>query len=344
MEKDKIIMILKFAGIVLAFLLVSVIVSMVLWFNMSKDATYTPDPSNPLGEDGYEEVTLIDIPRHTNVFIAGVDAQTHTLTDFMMVGTYDSETTKIDFINIPRDTSCVLNDEQRAEVKEAGIKVPSEIGLNELHSYTRKLGMPFLTSYMEEMLGIEIQYYILVDLDVLHDLIDAMGGVYFDVPQRMYYNDNAGNLHIDLQPGYQLLDADQCEELLRFRHGYANADLGRIEVQQDFLAAMMEQLLTLDTFLDNPVDFTTTVFKNVETNATPTDIAKYVQEIPKIQPSNITFHTPVYADIQRYVYLDELELAKLVDEIFYDIEPVVEETATEATEGETVESETTTEE
>ncbi len=330
MDKDKIITVLKFGGIVFSFLIVSIVVSMVLWFNLAKNATFTPEPSNPIGED-YAEETLINIPRHTNVFIAGVDAETHTLTDFMMVGSYDKDTGEIDFINIPRDTACTLNSEQRAELSAEGIYVPDTIKLNELHSYTRKLGMDFLTSYMEDFLGVEIQYYALVDLNVLHDLVTAMGGVYFDVPMDMYYNDNAGDLHINLTAGYQLLDADECEQLLRFRKGYANADLGRIEVQQDFLAAMMEQLLQYDTFLSNPVEFTTAVFKNVETNVTPMDLTKYVQELPKIRPENIEFHTPEIDYTNRYVYLDELELQKLVDEIFYDIEPVVEEVPVDGT-------------
>ncbi len=336
MDRDKIIMILKLSGIVLAFLVVSVVVSMVLWFNLAKNATFTPEPSNPIGEE-YVEQTLINIPRHTNVFIAGVDAETHTLTDFMMVGSYDKETGEIDFINIPRDTACSLNGELEAEANAAGIYVPDTIKLNELHSYTRTLGMDFLTKYMESFLGVDIEYYALVDLDVLHELVTAMDGVYFDVPQDMYYNDYAGDLHINLKAGYQLLDADEAEQLLRFRKGYANADLGRIEVQQDFMLAMLEQILQLDSFLSNPVEFTTAVFKNVETNAKPMDLTKYVQEIPKLQPSKIEFQTPEIDYTNRYVYLDELELQKLVDEIFYDIEPIVEEVPVEGaeTEGET---------
>ncbi len=338
MDRDKIIMVLKLSGIIFAFLVLSIVVSLVLWFNLAKNATYTPQPSNPIGED-YGEETLINIPRHTNVFIAGVDAETHTLTDFMMVGSYDKDTGEIDFINIPRDTECTLNEEQRAELSEAGIRVPNTIKLNELHSYTRKLGMEFLTSYMEDYLGIEIEYYALVDLDVLHDLVDAMGGVYFDVPRDMKYDDYAGDLHINLTAGYQLLDADEAEQLLRYRKGYATQDIERISVQQDFMAAMIEQLLQLDTFLSNPIEFINVVFKNVETNVTPMDLTRYVQEIPKLNPNNIEFHTPKIADMAGYVYLDELELQKLVDEIFYDIEPVVEEIPVEGTE---IEGETST--
>ncbi len=318
-KNEKTLTVLKFIGIVLAFILISIIGSVALWVNLSKNATYTPEPSNPLGE--YGEQTLIDIPRHTNVFIAGVDAETGTLTDFMIVGSYDKDTGEIDFISIPRDTACSLTDEQRAKTEAEGIYVPDTIKLNELHSYTKDMGMEFLTEYQEDLLGIEIQYYALVDLNVLHDLIDGMGGVWFDVPQDMYYTDNAQGLYIDLEAGYQLLDADQCEQLLRYRHGYARGDIARIEVQQAFLKAMMEQLLSLDTFMSNPVDFTISIFGNIETNATAMDVVRYSQELTKISASNITFQTAPIDYIDRYVYLDEYELSKMVDEIFYDIEP-----------------------
>ncbi len=318
-KKDKTITVLKFIGIVLIFVLISVVGSIALWLQLGKNATYTPDPSNPLGD--YSEETLIDIPRHTNVFIAGVDAETGTLTDFMIVGSYDKDTGEIDFISIPRDTACTLNAEQRAKTEAEGIYVPETIKLNELHSYTKDMGMEFLTEYQEDLLGIDIQYYALVDLNVLHELVNAMGGVWFDVPQDMYYTDNAQGLYINLKAGYQLLDADQCEQLLRYRHGYARGDLARIEVQQAFLEAMMEQLLSLDSFLKNPVEFITSVFRNIETNATAMDVARYAAEIPKISATNITFQTAPIDYVERYVYLDEYELSKLVDEIFYDIEP-----------------------
>ncbi len=328
-NKNTTLTVLKFTGIVLFFVILSVVTSIAMWLYLGKNATYTPTPSNPLGE--YSEESLVDIPRHTNIFIAGVDAETGTLTDFMMVGSYDKDTGEIDFINIPRDTACTLNDELRAKTEAEGIYVPNTIKLNGLHSYTKDMGMEFLTEYQEDLLGIEIQYYVLVDLNILHNLIDNMGGVWFDVPQEMKYTDRAQGLYIDLQPGYQLLDADQCEQLLRYRHGYARGDIARIEVQQAFMKAMMEQLLSLDSFLSNPAGFISTVFTNVETNATPMDVARYAQEIPKISANNITFQTAPIASIETYVYLDDYELAKLVDKIFFDIEPEPE--VPEGTEG-----------
>ncbi len=310
---------LQFIGIVLIFIVLSIAISLGLWFKLGSNATYTPEPSNPFGDE-YGEKTLIDIPRHTNVLIVGVDRATGTLTDFIVVGSYDKDTGEVDFISLPRDTAISLNDEQKAELREQGIYVPNTIKLNELNSYTRSLGIEYINDFVEDMLGIQLDYYVRVDLNVLQDLVDAMGGVYFDVPQRMYYVDKAQGLYIDLQPGPQLLDADQAEQLLRFRR-YPMGDLRRIEVQQEFLKAMLDQLLSLDTFLSNPIEFISAVFKNVETNATIMDISKYVHEVPKIKIENITFQTAPIGNIDTYVYLNYKELGELVDKIFYDIEP-----------------------
>ena len=49
------------------------------------------------------------------------------------------------------------------------------------------------------------------------NIIDAIGGVEFDVPIRMFYNDPEQNLHIDLQKGKQLLNGKKAEMLVRFR-------------------------------------------------------------------------------------------------------------------------------
>ncbi len=319
MNSGKLISALQFVSIVLIFIIVSVVISAGVWFKLGSNATYTPEPSNPFGDE-YEEKSLIDIPRHTNVLIVGVDRLTATLTDFIVVGSYDKETGEVDFISIPRDTAISLNDKQHAELRQQGIYVPNTIKLNELNSYTKSLGIEYLNGFIEDMLGIQLDYYVKVDLNVLQDLVNAMGGVYFDVPQRMYYVDKAQGLYIDLQPGPQLLNSDQVEQLLRFRQ-YPMGDIDRIEVQQDFLTEMLDQLLSLDTFLSNPIEFITAVFKNVETNATVVDISKYIHEIPKIKIENITFQTAPIGNIGTYVYLNYKELSKVVDEIFYDIEP-----------------------
>ena len=75
--------------------------------------------------------------------------------------------------------------------------------------------------------------------------VDLLGGVDFEVPMAMNYDDPTQNLHIHLQPGLQHLSGEQVMGLCRYRSGYASGDLGRIEMQQQFLRACLEQFTEL---------------------------------------------------------------------------------------------------
>ena len=79
----------------------------------------------------------------------------------------------------------------------------------------------------------------LVNLEAFRETVDLVGGVEFDVPQDMYYQDPTQNLHIDLKAGKQLLDGEKAMELVRFRKGYASQDIQRTKVQQEFLNDMI---------------------------------------------------------------------------------------------------------
>ena len=82
-------------------------------------------------------------------------------------------------------------------------------------------------------------------------IVDAMGGVWFDVPRNMNYDDPYQDLHIHQEKGYRLLTGDDAMQVLRYRHdndmryGYPDGDLGRIKTQQGLLKAMIEQLMSL---------------------------------------------------------------------------------------------------
>ena len=82
------------------------------------------------------------------------------------------------------------------------------------------------------MLGFEVDGYVEVNLEAFVEIIDLMGGVTFDVPQRMYYSDPSQNLYIDLYPGEQTLTGDQAIGVVRYRSGYAAGDIRRTEVQR----------------------------------------------------------------------------------------------------------------
>ena len=131
-----------------------------------------------------------------------------------------------------------------------------------------------------------------VDTSALRDLVDAIGGVYFDVPINMKYTDKKQDLHINLKKGYQLLDGDKAEQVVRFRHNqdgttysseYGDNDLGRMKTQRNFLKAIMQQTLKPSNLIKIR-EFLDIAEKHVTTNI-PFDLVK------KYVPSAVNFNT-----------------------------------------------------
>lgn len=102
-------------------------------------------------------------------------------------------------------------------------------------------GPDMLVNAVQALTGLRADGYALLSLRAVRDLTDAAGGVTVDVPQRMKYDDNAGKLHVDLQPGRQRLSGEQAEGFLRFRKDNLG-DIGRVARQQLFLGALVNQV------------------------------------------------------------------------------------------------------
>lgn len=102
-------------------------------------------------------------------------------------------------------------------------------------------GPDMLVSAVESLTGVRVDAYALLSLHAVRSMTDAAGGVTLDVAQRMKYDDTAGKLHIDLQPGRQHLNGEQAEGFLRFRKD-GLGDIGRVARQQTFLTAFTGKL------------------------------------------------------------------------------------------------------
>jgi LCP family protein required for cell wall assembly len=208
---------------------------------------------------------------------------------------------------------------------------------NSVHAYAGpEYGVEFCVKQLEELFGIQIPYYVKVDLAAFRDVVDAIGGVEFDVPQRMYYKDPGQKLNIDLYPGLQTLDGEQAEGLVRYRKsdplkpispGYAMGDLHRVEIQQEFLKAFISQAMRKEALLKDPLALAQTVASYVKTNFTAIDAGKYLPSLLKLTSSGMYARTMPYkvvAGNTEFVYADEAALKLLTDEIFYGVKPAPE--------------------
>lgn len=106
-------------------------------------------------------------------------------------------------------------------------------------------GIGALKKQVKTLIGFTPDFYVKVDLEMFVELVDLVGGVEFYVPQDMNYDDDWQDLHIHLEEGLQVLDGEKAMELVRFRR-YAEGDIKRVEVQQNFMKALIKECLSLE--------------------------------------------------------------------------------------------------
>ena len=269
-----------------------------------------------------------------NVAVFGVDKD-GTRTDVIFVAHYDSAQKSVNLVSLPRDTRVSICDEVRANLDAAGRSYNQVAKLNAVHSYSGKeMGAQNAVLQIEDLLGIKIDHYVKIDLEGFRQVVDAVGGVDVDVPQDMYWDmRDTGDPLINLKKGMQHLDGDKAEQLVRFRR-YADGDVGRIQVQQLFLKALAEKVLSTESIIKNLPDYIKIFYEYVETDITLTDALKYANYINKLDMSRISMET--LPGVGQYVgnvsyFLHDAEATKeMVDRVFYNVAPVVPEGETPA--------------
>lgn len=190
------------------------------------------------GQSYQVEVPLSHREGFYNILLCGVDGD-GMRTDTMIIARLNTNDHSTALVSVPRDSLC------------SQPKTGSAVKLNSIYAYggLREAGMEQLVDVLEQMLGFRVDGYLLVRLDAFVELVDLVGGVDYDVPEDMYYEDPSQDLFIDLKAGQQHLDGEQALQLCRYR-GYPMADIARCSVQQEFLQTIAGQCLDSIGFSD----------------------------------------------------------------------------------------------
>ena len=253
------------------------------------------------------------------------------LTDTIMVASYNPNTQKATLLSIPRDTYTGKNP-SRATAYEK---------INAL--YSRKHRPDETLEAVNEITGLDIEYYVVVKTEALIKLVDAIGGVTFNVPIDMNYDDTSQNLHIHLKAGEQKLNGDQAEGLVRFRHNnngtsypeeYGDNDTGRMRTQREFILQVVKQtakpgnIFKIGEILDVAKEY---VITNIDFN-----VAKdYIPYVVEFNTDNLLTATLPGTNTNKntsgtWIFMhDKKQTETLVQELFYDRDKTEEELAAE---------------
>lgn len=244
------------------------------------------------------------------------------MSDTIIVCSYDPKTQEASMLSIPRDTY-VTNGNYKYSVYNK---------INSLYSGGKT---PEKTvQAVNEITGLDINYYILVDTEALIKLVNLIGGVYFDVPIDMNYDDDGQDLHIHLTKGYQKLTGEQVEQVVRFRHNndgtsyppeYGNEDYGRMKTQRNIITEITKQTIKLKniTEIKNILNI---MKEDVKTNVNFNSIMDYVPYAVNVDMNTIkTSQLPGVSENRGgygwFFYHDEEETKAMVDELFNGIKP-----------------------
>ena len=182
-------------------------------------------------------------------------------TDTMMLISYNVTDQKLNVMSLPRDTM---------------VNVPWDIKkLNSVYNYYGggDKGIAAVKEEVSDLVGFVPDYEVIIEWEAVGKLVEAIGGVYFDVPFDMDYEDPTQDLYIHIKEGYQKLNGEDAMGLIRWRHNndysvqYPTGDLGRIQTQQEFLKAVIEQTLQVKN-AGKIMEFAEIFSENVTTDLT----------------------------------------------------------------------------
>ena len=238
------------------------------------------------------------------------------MSDTIIVCSYDPKTQDAAMLSIPRDTF-IGDSKQNASAYD---KINSRYNGGQTPENTLK--------EVNELTGLNIEHYVIIDTEALVELVDTIGGVEFNVPMDMKYNDNKQDLHIDLKEGWQTLNGDQVEQLVRFRHNadgttysseYGIEDFGRMKTQRQVIMAIAKQTIQLKNVkeIGNILDITE---KYVKTNIDFNILKDYVPYAIEMNMDNLKAEQlpgeAKYLNGISFFLADEEETSAMINELF----------------------------
>ena len=247
-------------------------------------------------------------PDFYTILLSGVDDHNGG-SDTNILVAVDAANDAIYGVSSPRDTKAILNGKA-----------------HKLNYAYNSGGIRLLADTVSEQLGIPVDYTVQVNLRGFEALVNAIGGVTFNVPIDMDYDDPYQDLHIHLSKGTQKLNGADALKVVRFRHnndgtGYGSEDIGRMQTQQDFLKAVAKKTLNVSN-LDKIDDFVKIFRTYVETDLTLGNLAWLGKEAIGMGVDAIQFSTLPGEWESPYIYLAPDATLELVNQF---LNPYVED-------------------
>lgn len=200
-------------------------------------------------------------------------------------------------VSIPRDVMLMVPGGRGAPARR--------IGINQVYEYPALYGSPDradnLRRAVSTLLDLPVDYYAVINIDIFEGMVDAVGGVKLEVPERMEYSDQAGGLEIDLQPGFQHLTGEQAAGFVRYRE-FLRGDIDRIDNVKTLAYAMLNRFQELNLRAISTVpELVETYVDEVDTNLSPALLSQLLPRLGELELEAVTLPTEDVPGSGRFV-------------------------------------------
>ena len=254
--------------------------------------TMTDDPSTTDVDESQQQG--LQRKDATWAFLLAAEDQVSGSTDTIMVCTYDTVNQKIGLVSVPRDTAVDREGwkyyKLNAAYSNGNFYDPPDGGIEQLKTA------------VSEIVGFPIDHYVLIDTSIFVEIVNAVGGVDFNVPVYMNYDAPDQDLHIHYSPGMQHLTGKQALEVVRCRNNsdgpgeypdnvypaYPDLDIGRTRTQQEMVKTIAKKVLSNPQKVGSYVELFS---KYVQTDLTLGNLLWFVEPALKFDFDDLTTGT-----------------------------------------------------
>lgn len=222
-----------------------------------------------------------------NILLLGLGGENHpgkNLTDTIMIMSVDTSQKKVAMFSLPRDLFTNI----------PGTFYSTKINTVYQYGLQNKEGIEPVKKTVEEIAGIPVHYFIVLDFDGFKKIIDDIGGVNItverDIYDPRYPGPNYSYETFEIKKGLHHMDGETALKYARERHNDPQGDFGRAKRQQQVIQAVKNRVFSLQTFLNvfTLNNLLNTLEKNLKTNIQLDEIESFIDLAKVVDSQNIT--------------------------------------------------------
>ncbi len=286
---------------------------------LAPDASPTPSPTPDPHAQLLSQADLEFMKNRVNILVLGIDESAERSnwgsfrTDTMILVTIDFATNDVHMISVPRDSYVKIAKENGELKLKDGL--PQFGKINSAFSTgggAQKSGYGYAIGTVSYLFGgIPVHYYLGFNMNVVKEVVNAMGGVDYNVDIEV--NMNGRQLH----PGMQHMDGQAVLDYARQRKG--SSDIARVDRQQRIIMAIFQQLKSTGQIQNLP-DIYKAVEQNIQTNLSFKQITSLALLALQMDQSQLYKHTVDGEFLNMYTVsywgVNTSKLSKLIKEVF----------------------------